>query len=119
MTGADSFLKGANDNGLYSLSVPNFLSKMNSDPNWVILDVGAPEFYAQGHVPAAVNIPLSDLIARMGTIPPGKKVAVYSSSDINAAYAVETLRVFGGFDAWMLQGGIAAWQAAGQPLEQA
>ena len=119
MSKADSFLKGAGDSGLYSLSAADLIGRMNADPNWVILDVGAAELYANGHPTAAMNIPLADLIANMGTIPTGRKVAVYSSTDISAAYAVETLRIFGGFDAWMLQGGAAAWQAAGMPLEQA
>jgi rhodanese-related sulfurtransferase len=119
MSKADSFLKGAGDSGLYSISAADLIGRMNADPNWVILDVGAAEFYANGHPSAAMNIPLADLIASMGTIPSGKKVVVYSSTDISAAYAVETLRVFGGFDAWLLQGGAAAWQAAGMPLEQA
>jgi rhodanese-related sulfurtransferase len=77
---------------------------MESD--WVIVGASPAELYAQGHIPNAMSVPLADFIAGMGEIPAGKKVAVYSDIDANAAFAVETLRVFADRDAWILQGGV-------------
>jgi rhodanese-related sulfurtransferase len=117
LAAADLFLKGVMNNGSFTLSVPNFLGISNMEP-WVIVDASPAELYVQGHFPNAMSIPLADFIANMGTIPAGKKVAVYSNSDINSAFAVETLRVFANRDAWILQGGIPAWEAAGQTIDK-
>jgi rhodanese-related sulfurtransferase len=116
MVKTDSFLKGATYNGFYVLSVAEFLNKTSADKNWAIVDVRPAQLYATGHIPGAMNIPLSDLISQMGMIPAGQKVAVYCELDTNAAFAVQTLRVYGDRDASVLLGGVVAWQAAGMPV---
>lgn len=116
MVKTDSFLKEATNNGFYVLSVAEFLNKTSADRNWAIVDVRPAQLYAGGHIPGAINIPLADLISQMGMIPAGQKVAVYCAIDTNAALAVQTLRVYGGRDAFVLSGGIVAWQAAGMPV---
>ena len=113
---ADSFLKAATNNGFYLLSVAQFLNKSSTDKNWAIVDVRPAQLYLGGHIPEALNIPLENLISQMGMIPAGQKVAVYCAIDTNAAFAVQTLRVYGGRDAFVLSGGIVAWQAAGMPV---
>ena len=116
MVKTDSFLKEAMNNGFYVMSVAEFLNKTSADKNWAIVDVRPAQLYATGHLPGAINIPLSDLISQMGMIPAGQKVAVYCAIDTNAAFAVQTLRVYGDRDAFVLLGGIVTWQAAGKPL---
>jgi rhodanese-related sulfurtransferase len=116
MVKTDSFLKEATYNGFYVLSVAEFLNKTSADKNWAIVDVRPAQLYATGHIPGAINIPLSDLISQMGMIPAGQKVAVYCAIDTNAAFAVQTLRVYGDRDAFVLLGGIVTWQAAGKPI---
>jgi rhodanese-related sulfurtransferase len=116
MVQTDSFLKDATNNGFYLLSVAQFLNITSVDKNWAIVDVRPAQLYAGGHIPQALNIPLENLISQMGMIPAGKKVAVYCALDTNAAFAVQTLRVYGDRDAFVLSGGIVAWQAAGMPL---
>ncbi|MCX6680047.1 MAG: rhodanese-like domain-containing protein [Methanothrix sp.] len=113
---ADSFLKEATNNGFYLLSVAQFLNKSSTDKNWAIVDVRPAQLYLGGHIPEALNIPLENLISQMGMIPAGQKVAVYCAIDTNAAFAVQTLRVYGGRDAFVLSGGIVTWQAAGMPV---
>ena len=116
MVKTDSFLKEAKNNGFYLLSVAEFLSKSGLDKNWAIVDVRTPQLYLVGHIPEALNIPLENLISQMGMIPAGKKVAVYCTTDTDAAFVVQTLRVYGDREAFVLQGGIVAWQAAGMSL---
>ena len=113
---ADSFLKEATNNGFYLLSVAQFLNKSSTDKNWAIVDVRPAQLYLGSHIPEALNIPLENLISQMGMIPAGQKVAVYGTIDTNAAFAVQTLRVYGGRDAFVLSGGIVTWQAAGMPV---
>ena len=61
-----------------------------------------------------MSIPLADLVRRMDTIPGSRKVAVHCCSDIDAAFGVMTLQVFADRDAWVLQGGLGAWDKAGR-----
>lgn len=110
---ADLFMDGLKANGLYAMTVPEFINTSRSDPNWTILDIRASESYAAGHIENAMNIPSGDLVLMMNMIPPGNKIAVYSDYDTSAAFGVMTLRVFGDRNAWILQGGVQAWQAAG------
>jgi rhodanese-related sulfurtransferase len=112
----DFFLKEAMNSGFYVLSVAQFLNKSSADKNWAIVDVRPSQLYAAGHIPGAMNIPLGNLIPQMGMIPAGQKVAVYCAIDTNAAFAVQTLRVYGGRDAFVLSGGIGSWQAAGMSI---
>ena len=116
MVKTDSFLKWAMNNGFYVLSVAEFINKTSMEKNWAIVDVRPTQLYAAGHIPGAINIPLENLISQMGIIPAGQKVAVYCAIDTNAAFAVQTLRVYGGRDAFVLSGGIVAWQAAGMSV---
>ena len=116
MIKTDSFLKEAMNNGFYVLRVAEFLNKSSADKNWAIVDVRPAQLYAAGHIPGAINIPLGNLMPQMGMIPAGQKVAVYCAIDTNAAFAVQTLKVYGGRDAFVLSGGIAAWQAAGMSV---
>jgi rhodanese-related sulfurtransferase len=118
MAKADSFLKAAAENGYYVMSISDFITKSSTDANWAIIDVRPGQLYAAGHIPGAINIPLENLISQMGMIPANKKVAVYCSADTNAAIAVETLRVFGDREAFVLSGGVSAWQMAGMSLVQ-
>ncbi|MDD1748799.1 MAG: rhodanese-like domain-containing protein [Methanothrix sp.] len=117
MVKTDSFLKQASNNGFYVLSVAEFINKTIAEKNWAVVDVSPAQLYAAGHIPGAINIPLADLISQMGMIPAGQRVAVYSAIDTDAAFAVETLRVFGDRDAFVLSGGVVSWQAAGKPVE--
>jgi phage shock protein E len=114
---ADLFFDGVAANNVYTISAQDLLVAQAADPNWLVLDIRPSELYLQGHIPGAMNIPFTELVPLMGTIPAEKKVAVYCTSDINAAYGVMTLRVFADRDAWLLLGGVSSWQEAGQPVE--
>ena len=49
-----------------------------SDPaRWQLLDVREPREYAAGHLPGAVNIPLSQLASRLSEVARDKPVVTY------------------------------------------
>ncbi len=113
---ADIFMDGIKANNNYTMTVPEFINISSSNPMWTILDIRSSEDYNGGHIENAMNIPFGDLVQMMNMIPAGNRIAVYSDSDTNAAFGVMTLRVFGDRDAWILQGGVSAWQAAGMTV---
>lgn len=51
--------------------------KLNSDQLPVMIDVRGGEAYQAGHIPGALHIPGSDLVARLLEIPKGRPVVAY------------------------------------------
>jgi rhodanese-related sulfurtransferase len=114
----DNFLKEAINNSGYIMTMTEFININKTEASgWTVVDVRPREVYPNGHIPAAISIPLADLVNEMKTIPEGKKIAVYCCSDIDAAFGAMTLRVFAGREAWVLQGGLTAWDKAGMKEE--
>lgn len=81
------------------------------------VDVREPDEYAGGHVPGALNIPLSQLGPRVATVAADSKgvpVFVICASG-NRSKAGADLLLQGGLDARSVAGGTAAWSRAGHP----
>ncbi len=84
--------------------------------NGVLVDVREPEEYAEGHVPGAVPIPMSQLGNRMSEIDKGRSVYVICASGNRSSAMTDLLRG-AGFDAVSVAGGTCAWARSGRPLE--
>jgi len=84
-----------------------------------VLDVRPPEEYASGHVPGAINIPLSELEQRLDELGENKEVVAYCRGPhcILAFDAVAQLREKG-LKARRLEDGYPEWKTAGLPTEQ-
>jgi len=84
-----------------------------------VLDVRPPEEYAAGHVPGAINIPLSELEKRLDELGQDKEVVAYCRGPhcILAFDAVARLREKG-LKARRMEDGYPEWKTAGLPIEQ-
>lgn len=84
----------------------------------LILDVRSSEEFAQGHVREAKNIALADLSTRLGELNKFKAQAVIVvCGNGNLSARATTILQAAGFErAVRLDGGLAAWQAAGLPI---
>jgi rhodanese-related sulfurtransferase/DNA-binding transcriptional ArsR family regulator len=82
-----------------------------------VLDVRPPEEYAAGHVPGAINIPISELAKRLAELPKRKEVVAYCRGPycLMSYDAVEFLRRKG-LKARRLQDGLPEWRLAGLPV---
>ncbi len=82
-----------------------------------VLDVRPPEEYAAGHVPGAINIPISELAKRLAELPKRKEVVAYCRGPycLMSYDAVELLRKKG-LKARRLQDGLPEWRLAGLPV---
>ncbi|MDF1561465.1 MAG: rhodanese-like domain-containing protein [Deltaproteobacteria bacterium] len=58
----------------------------------VLLDVRSPGEYQRGHLPNAVNIPITELSRRQGEVADGAKVVVYCESGVRSRQAVSLLK---------------------------
>lgn len=81
-----------------------------------LIDVRERDEYAAGHVPGAVNLPLSELGERLEELP-GEAFDVICQAGGRSARAVQALESRG-YDATNVEGGTGAWIAEGRPVEQ-
>lgn len=86
----------------------------------VLLDVRTPEEFAAGHLEGAKNIDYKDtgFGAKMAALDKSKPYLVYCHSGRRSAAASEQMAAAGFSKVYNLDGGIEAWQAAGQPVKK-
>ncbi len=76
----------------------------------LILDVREPAEFDAGHIPGALNLPLSALRRRHGELPCGREIVVCCGVGQRAYYAVRFLLQYG-FRAANLSGGYTTYRA--------
>jgi rhodanese-related sulfurtransferase/predicted transcriptional regulator len=83
-----------------------------------VLDVRPEDEFALGHLPGAVNIPLSKLKDRVGDLPADREVIAYCRGPycVLSFEAVAALRARG-YLVRRLEDGYPEWKAAGLPIE--
>jgi rhodanese-related sulfurtransferase len=81
-----------------------------------ILDVRQPEEWTQFHIPGANLIPLGDLPNRLNEVPKDREVVVVCRSGHRSAQGRDILLKAGYTQVTSMAGGVAQWQAQGQPI---
>jgi len=83
-----------------------------------VLDVRPEDEFALGHLPGAINIPLSKLKHRLGELPADREVIAYCRGPycVLSFEAVAALRARG-YLVRRLEDGYPEWKAAGLPVE--
>jgi len=86
----------------------------------IVLDVRPEDEFRLGHLPRALNIPLSELDHRLAELPSGAEVAAYCRGPycVLSFEAVALLRARG-YVVRRLEAGFPEWKAAGLPVEAA
>ena len=86
----------------------------------VIIFVDTSQDFARGHVPGAHWVPRGWLEFRIGEVVVSKEtpMAVTCSDGLNSTLAGATLKELGYREVAVLEGGMAAWQMAGLPVER-
>lgn len=84
-----------------------------------ILDVRTPEEFESGHVPGAVNVPHTEVGARMKELSAhrGVEMVLYCERGGRAARAIAELDGAGFEHLGHLAGDMSAWRGAGLPVE--
>lgn len=73
-----------------------------------VVDVREPAEHAAGHIPGAVNVPLSGVLDGSAALPAGP-LALVCRTGVRSARALEALRARGRADALQVIGGTLAW----------
>ena len=94
------------------------LTEMLHDDLVTVLDVRPEDEFAVGHLPGALNIPISELERRLGELPPNQEVIAYCRGPY-CVFSVEAVSVLRprGYQVRRLQDGYPEWKAAGLPVE--
>ncbi len=79
----------------------------------IIVDVRSAEEYTAGHIPGAVNIPYDQVADRLSELQGPHGVALYCMVGPRARKGESALMDAGYNDILHVEGGLAAWQAAG------
>jgi rhodanese-related sulfurtransferase len=84
-----------------------------------VLDVRSEDEFASGHLPNALNIPLSQLERRLSELPPDQEIVAYCRGPwcVLSYEAVAMLRQRG-FRVRRLEDGYPEWKIAGLPVSQ-
>jgi thiosulfate/3-mercaptopyruvate sulfurtransferase len=114
----------------------SWLAQLGADPSVVVVDMRPADAYAQGHIPGAVNLPVQtlaqpntdepevgpwqartmELLGSLGISPASVVVAYDENGSLFAARMRWVLTHLGHESALVLDGGLTAWTALGQPL---
>jgi rhodanese-related sulfurtransferase/DNA-binding transcriptional ArsR family regulator len=83
-----------------------------------VVDVRPAEEYRAGHIPGAINVPLSELKKRLRELPRTREVVAYCRGPycVMAVEAVELLNQKG-FAAHRMEDGVVEWRARGWTLD--
>jgi rhodanese-related sulfurtransferase len=95
-------------------------TKLMNQGSTLVLDIREGDEFAQGHLPRARHIPLSQLSKRVEEIGKfkDKPVIVTCKTGARAGAATRTLRQAGFSQVYQLRGGLAAWEQASLPVEK-
>lgn len=81
-----------------------------------LIDVREDYEHDAGHIPGSRNIEVTELTAAASELDQSKPVVFYCRSGDRSTMPTEAFRA-SGWEAYTLEGGLAAWVEAGQPLE--
>ena len=82
----------------------------------ILIDVREPAEFAAGHVPLAVSLPLGSLPDALTRLPRQTKLIFQCQSGARSYRACALATQQAGLESVNLDGGIAAWRAAGLPV---
>ncbi|WP_020653789.1 rhodanese-like domain-containing protein [Massilia niastensis] len=99
-------------------ATPLQVTQMINRGKTTVVDVRGADDFAAGHLRDAKHIPLSDLGQRIGELDKSKSrtVVVVCQNGARSDKAARQLQKAGFEDVYSLEGGLAAWSAAGLPL---
>ena len=100
-----------------SIAPSELNARRNSGTAPVVIDVRTPAEYAMGHIPGALNIPFDRIADRISEVEAPDGVALYCMVGPRARKGEAALLADGYTSVFHLEGGLAAWQAAGYPVE--
>ncbi|MDH4059052.1 MAG: rhodanese-like domain-containing protein [Cyclobacteriaceae bacterium] len=103
-----------------TITTGEFQKLLETTPNAVILDVRTPEEVGGGYIDGAMNIDVraSDFETRIQTLDRNSTYLVYCGSGIRSRKAADMMKKYNFVKVYDLDGGLAAWNAQGLPVQK-
>jgi hydroxyacylglutathione hydrolase len=108
---------GLGVSAIAQISVDDLSDLLNSQKDLQVIDVRQPVEYGAGHVPSAVNAPLSRVVESAGGFDPNRRTAVICGGGFRSSAATSVLERLGFKKLLNVLGGTGAWIKAGYPVE--
>ena len=96
---------------------PDELAAMLRSGTALVVDVREADEFAAGHIPGALNMPLSDFRPSQLPHPQGKMLVLSCAGGKRSAMALNKCSTAQAAVDTHLAGGFGAWRAAGLPVE--
>jgi rhodanese-related sulfurtransferase len=111
---------GTNVTEIVHVDPAGAMELLKSDPEVVVLDVRTPREYAAGHLEDGVNIDYnaSDFRQKLAELDPGKTYLVHCAVGGRSTWALPAFQELGFKKVVHLDGGMKAWEKAGQPVAE-
>ena len=107
--------------GIQSVSAVQLPQLMNHE-GAIVLDVGEPAEFKKGHIPKAINIPVSQLKNDLGRLEKyrtkGTPIVLSSRVAQHSSRAATILRKNNFSNLYTLSGGLVSWEKENLPLER-
>jgi len=84
----------------------------------IVIDLSRHAQYVQGHIPGAQYVLRSQFRQALGRLPKASAYVLVCPDGLLSAYAHAEMAALLGLPVLVLEGGLQAWSAAGQPLEK-
>ena len=107
--------------GIKSISAVQLPQLINHEEA-IVLDVGEPAEFKKGHIPKAINMPISQLTNELGRLEKYRTkdipIVVSSRANQHANRAANILRKNNFSNLYTLNGGLVSWEKENLPLER-
>jgi len=98
------------------ISQEDFISRQQSDSNFLLLDVRSAEEFAKGHIEGAKNISHSEIVKRINELPKDIDLIIYCRSGKRAGIAAKLLTKYGFEKLYHLDGDMNGWLEKNRPV---
>lgn len=98
------------------VSAPMLAEELSSQHPPQVIDIRAPREWSAGHIEGSINLPLTQLQQNLDQVPRDRRIAVHCAGGYRSSIATSLLHRYGINNVIELAGGIAAWEAAKQPI---
>ena len=101
------------------LNLETFQSQFESGASgaFQFVDVREQDEYAEGHIPGAVNIPLTEFMARVDEVSEDEPVVLVCNTGVRSSQAALFLVSMGYEDIYNLDDGTKGWIKQGRAIE--
>ena len=112
------FLFNRSNANFKQISIDDYRSQFKSRKDHHLIDVREPSEFRRGHLPGAVNIPLSEIAKRDDEIPNDMPIVLVCATGNRSNMAARSLAKAGYEDLYNLQGGTMTWMRKGLKVQK-